>query len=393
MKQNHSNDLSAKTEKLFEKQTELFRTYSRRMHAAAVVSSVCFGLMIGAGAAFLAAFLCWLLGYGGLWLSVGLGAGAFAVSALLLYFLKFRPSQADIIRRIDSMGLEERAVTMAELCETETDMAKLQRADTTQKLHNVTKQQTKRTFPYFALGKAAAVMLAVSLVAGIGMPTVAALAEDGVLPSPGIADPDREQFITVSYLAEEGGEIEGEAEQILTAGEDAQPVVAVPEDGWVFVRWSDGVKTTQRSDYAVKADLIVNAIFEEIGDGTEGDFGDDPLDKEDDGDYDQNAPNPDDSNGAGAGGDSGNNGEGDGDGATGSGEGTGSGGQEGEGNGNGQGSGAGGGWSDNNQIIDGNTDYRDVLDQYLDLVMDLLENGGDIPPELLQFIEDYFGGL
>ena len=48
---------------------------------------------------------------------------------------------------------------------------------------------------------------------------------------------------------------------------------------------------------------------------------------------------------------------------------------------------------DNNQIIDGNTDYRDVLDQYLDLVMDLLENGGDIPPELLQFIEDYFGGL
>ena len=59
----------------------------------------------------------------------------------------------------------------------------------------------------------------------------------------------------------------------------------------------------------------------------------------------------------------------------------------------GGGSGAGGGWSDNNQIIDGNTDYRDVLDQYLDLVMDLLENGGDIPPELLQFIEDYFGGL
>ena len=225
------------------------------------------------------------------------------------------------------------------------------------------------------------------------MTTVTGLAASGAIPSPGIVSPDKEQFITVSYLVDEGGEIEGEEEQILTAGEDATPVVAVAEDGWAFVRWSDGNKSTQRTDLNVKADLIVTAIFEELGDGEDIDAGDDALDKDDEGDYDQNAPNPDESNGAGASGDAGDGGEGDGDGATGEGTGTGSGGQEGEGNGNGQGSGAGGGWSDNNQIIDGNTDYRDVLEQYLDMAKDILESGGELPPDLIQFIEDYFGGL
>ena len=80
---------------------------------------------------------------------------------------------------------------------------------------------------------------------------------------------------------------------------------------------------------------------------------------------------------------------------TGSGEGsgTGTGGQEGQGQGNGQGDGAGGAWSDSNWVIDGETDYRDVYEMYYDMAMDILNNGGEIPPELREFIEDYFGSL
>lgn len=393
MKKNHETTSSSLMEDLSRRQADLFAAYRRRMTAAAVISSACFALMIGATVAFLTALLSWLLDYNGVWLAVGLGLGSAALAGCLLFFLKFRPTQADVVRRIDSMGLEERTVTMVELRGVNSSMANLQRADTTQKLHAVTKEQTKRAFPYFAIGTAASVLLGVLLLLAVGMTTVTGLAASGAIPSPGIVSPDKEQFITVSYLVDEGGEIEGEEEQILTAGEDATPVVAVAEDGWAFVRWSDGNKSTQRTDLNVKADLIVTAIFEELGDGEDIDSGDDALDKDDEGDYDQNAPNPDESNGAGASGDAGDGGEGDGDGATGEGTGTGSGGQEGEGNGNGQGSGAGGGWSDNNQIIDGNTDYRDVLEQYLDMAMDILESGGELPPDLIQFIEDYFGGL
>ena len=176
------------------------------------------------------------------------------------------------------------------------------------------------------------------------------------------------------------------------SGENATPVVAVAEDGWIFVRWSDGGKTTQRTDYAVTADLVVTAIFEEIDEDGEGEE-DGSMSDDVEGDYDQNAPEADENDGAGNSGDAGDGGEGDGDGSTGEGSGQGSGGQEGEGNGDGQGEGAGGGWTDNNQIIDGSTDYRDVFETYYDLMLDILENGGTLPPELIEFIERYFGSL
>ena len=41
-----------------------------------------------------------------------------------------------------------------------------------------------------------------------------------------------------------------------------------------------------------------------------------------------------------------------------------------------------GGWSDNNQIIDGETDYRVVLEYYKEIAMDILNNSSNYPPEL-----------
>ena len=76
----------------------------------------------------------------------------------------------------------------------------------------------------------------------------------------------------------------------------------------------------------------------------------------------------------------------------GEGNGGGSGGEEGEGNGSGQGNGSGGGWSDSNNIIDGETPYRDVLEQYLEAMREQIANG-TLPQELIDFIESYFNGL
>lgn len=381
---------------------QIYRGYRKRMVVTAVISSVCYGLMAGGGAAFLTAFLCWLLGFHGVWAAVGVGLGAAVLCGGSLYFFKFRPERYDVLRTIDRMGLEERTVTSAELEGDMSPMAQLQRSDARSCLERVTGEQVKATFRPYTLRKPATVALACCLVFAVGMTTVNGLASAGILPSPDlVAGAEEAQFVAVTYLVEEGGEIvaaDGSGpeamvtDQILSPGEDAEPVVAVAEEGWAFVRWSDGNKLPERQDRNVVSDLTVTAIFEEIGEGEDDDF-DGALDDDKDGDYDENAPDATENGGSGSDGDAGDGGEGDGSGSQEEGSGSGDGGQEGEGNGQGQGDGAGGGWSDSNQIIDGNTDYKDVYDIYYEMAMEIIESGGELPPELADFIEGYLGGL
>ncbi len=371
---------------------QLIKKYKKRLNLSAVISSVCWALIAGGAAAFLLALVSFLLGADMLFVVIGVGAGVALLTGILLYMFKFRPTQRDVMRRIDKMGLEERAVTMYQFQDEDSVLARLQRDDAVKRIESVEKEKVKKTFPAFNLKKSTAVVLSIALVLSVSMTVVAGLSQAGIIPSPDIDGSSNEKFVEVSYVAEEGGEIMGETDQILTLGTDAAPVVAVAEDGWVFVRWSDGNRMTERTDTAIEQDLTVTAIFEEIGDGDDG-FIEDEGNGEQEGDYDPNVPESNESEGAGNQGEGGDGGEGDGDGSSGQGSGTGTGGQEGQGQGNGQGDGAGGAWSDSNWVIDGETDYRDVYEMYYDMAMDILNNGGEIPPELREFIEDYFGSL
>ena len=67
---------------------------------------------------------------------------------------------------------------------------------------------------------------------------------------------------TLTYSAGEGGSISGEATQTVTYGQSGTEVEAVPADGYKFLRWSDGLTTTKRTDSNVSADLSVTAEFE-----------------------------------------------------------------------------------------------------------------------------------
>lgn len=374
------------------KNDRMIEKYRDKLVKEAIVSSLGYGLIGGALVNFLTACVCWLFGYNGLWLCIGLGIGTFLLSAVLLYFFKFRPTEQGVLRRIDAMGLEERIVTMKELEQDDSYIARLQREDARQKESEVTSEQVKAAFPVFTWKAAAIACLVVSVLAGAGMTTVVGLTSAGVIPSPGLIDPDnpRDLPLAVSYLVEGGGEIEFLSEQLIEKGDDAEPVVAVAEDGWTFVEWSDGRKSPDRADKKIMEDLTVTARFEEVPDGGEDGDGD-PSGEEGEGDGANDIP--DASGGAGEGGSDGEGGEGNGNGGSGEGNGSGEGGQEGEGNGNGKGDGAGGGWSDGNQVIDGNTDYREILQIYYDMAMEILESGGELPPELKEFIEKYYGSL
>ena len=66
---------------------------------------------------------------------------------------------------------------------------------------------------------------------------------------------------TLSYVAGEGGTIEGITEQSVLAGDSGTAVTAVPNEGYAFMRWSDGVTTATRTDTDVAGNISVTAEF------------------------------------------------------------------------------------------------------------------------------------
>ena len=89
-----------------------------------------------------------------------------------------------------------------------------------------------------------------------------------------VLDPDDPQGVEVvayfsrgyslTYTAGEGGSIQGATIQSVLAGEDGTAVTAVPNEGYAFVRWSDGVTTATRTDTDINSDINVTAEFDII---------------------------------------------------------------------------------------------------------------------------------
>lgn len=65
----------------------------------------------------------------------------------------------------------------------------------------------------------------------------------------------------VTYTAGANGSISGSASQSVPHGGDAQTVTAIPDSGAIFIQWSDGVTTAQRTDTNVTAPLSLTAQF------------------------------------------------------------------------------------------------------------------------------------
>ena len=70
--------------------------------------------------------------------------------------------------------------------------------------------------------------------------------------------------LTLTYTAGTGGSITGETSQAVFYGESGTAVTAVPDEGYEFVRWSDGVKNNPRTDSNVKGNITVTAEFKII---------------------------------------------------------------------------------------------------------------------------------
>lgn len=66
----------------------------------------------------------------------------------------------------------------------------------------------------------------------------------------------------VVYAVEGHGKIEGVARQSVLFGARTEPVKAVPDDGYLFVRWSDNFQHPERSDVGLTDNATYTAIFD-----------------------------------------------------------------------------------------------------------------------------------
>lgn len=80
---------------------------------------------------------------------------------------------------------------------------------------------------------------------------------------------------TLTYTAGAGGSISGNSSQTVVSGGRGTQVMAVPNNGYRFINWSDGLLTASRTDTNVKSNISVTAIFAQVATGNlviNGDF-------------------------------------------------------------------------------------------------------------------------
>lgn len=336
-----------------EKQHGILSKYEQRLIMEGKLKALLLSLTIGFAAAFVIGAVSWYTGTNALLLCLGIVLGVALIGTPIFYLSIFRSSIESKAKRVDRMGLDERAITMVELENEDSIFARLQREDTRAQLEMIDVKQLEYKIPrtliswmvtVTVLGLAATVMCT---LAAMGYMKTGAQIIDPFLPKPPV------QYVYVEYIVEEGGHIEGNAFQEIILGENGTEVLAVAEDGWIFVGWNDGYGRPTRAESGVQHNVVMVAVFEPSGEAGEGEET--------------------------------NEGAGDPSGRPAPGENEGQGGQN-----NDQSSQSGSGkYQMANQVIDGETYYREVLEQYADMINEYLTSGEKIPENVRKIIETY----
>lgn len=339
---------------------KLLEKYYSRLAQESFLKSLLWGLVVGFSALLLSAIVCWYVGFKGVWVCIVLFVAATAIFTPIFYYCRFRPTIKQTAKRVDSLGLEERLLTMTELEGDTSYIAMKQREDAVQAMKKVNAKLIK-----FVFSVSLVVTLAVVGVFGTGMTTYAALSKvSGKELIRKVIDGPADEY-EVIYAINGGGRIIGTERQKVKAGEKAEPVMAVPDKNWVFAGWTDGYGNPLRYDTEITEDIIVYAIFEEMS-------GVDYFTVEDNADVDGRGQ-PGDDGGPSSPSDTipplseekdpSNNPDNDGE---------------------------GGKYEEKNQIIDGSTYYGDHYDAAYDEAIEDLMNNEDISDEDKEIIKDYF---
>lgn len=320
----------------------IFKKYRRKLAAEGFLKALLWGAVSGFAVNLIFVAVLFVTAVDLVWVSALTCVLIVAATTAALYFKKYRPTARSVAERVDKLGLEERLITMVELENDDSYIAMRQREDAKAALKSFQNKHLKIS----VLGRNVALAVSVAAVS-VFATTYTALSMAGAAPSFDeiVEGTEPPQYVELSYEAAEGGFVTGNIYQLLAAGEDGSEVMAVADDGYVFDKWSDGVATPARTDTEVAVSMQVTAEFLKIPE---------PGDEMPDDDFDMGQMEGEDF--------------------------------EMPGN-----LGVAGKYEDHNQVIDGNTYYRDVYEKYYEDALAILESGGVVPEELRQIIEAYFG--
>ena len=321
-----------------------FSKYYKRLALQGVVKALICGAIVGFAASIVSALAVVLINITYFWQPIPVSTGLIisvavfciftSVSTAVFYRLFFKPNTKQIAERVDRLGYDERFITMMELENDSSYIAMLQREDAKNKIKSIESKRLR--FSLFKVFKVP--LIAFALVAACFTLTVIGAAitvqtMDGWSPSEPRQGSNRggESFM-VSYGWVFGGFVYGENEQIILRGLSATTVVAVAHEGWIFLQWSDGVRSPERTDRNISRDMEVVAVFEPEGPPIPmPDDGDDPMDQEE--------------------------------------------------------------FRERNFIIDGEVYYRDVYWYFYEQAMRLLVEGREIPDWLRNIVQRYFAAI
>lgn len=146
---------------------DLFRQYYARLRRGGIVKSLLWGVAVGFLAAFVAALVTWMTYFDGFFLTIGVFVAVAAATALICYFRFFRPTAKDVARKVDSLGLEERMITMLELEKSDDYIALRQREDAQRSLQKLGMNKFK-----FGISLALVLVLSIGGVFALSMTTV-----------------------------------------------------------------------------------------------------------------------------------------------------------------------------------------------------------------------------
>ncbi len=343
---------------------EVLKKYRARLTKQAILKSVILGLLISFSALAVSGFVIWMTGYKKFWISFIVFGVVFIAATVLFYFLKYKPDEYYVARQIDALGLEERVVTMHEFKGKNDYIYERQRQDAVSKVSSVSEKLLKFTMPLALM-----IILPLVIILGTGTTVLSTLSAEGVIKSGEqiineAEDERNKRYFEVVYLVDGNGIIIDEEIQLVEAGKSANPVMAVAEDEWAFVMWSDGLDTPTRVDSNVFENMTITAYFAPAS-------GDSPFqgegNKDKEGDQDNGRPSDQ--------GQPGDEGDGPSDNAS----------------DNPGGTAGGGKYDPANQIIDGETYYGgDIYQEYYNQATDALSQDGSTDKGEKDYIEDYF---
>lgn len=252
-----------------------------------------------------------------------------------IFYLINLPNDYKLSKRIDTLGLKDRILTMNELKDDNSFIALKQREDACSFLQKIEASNIVNISKKHI--KISSLILSFYLI----LSTISIIGISHHFNNEEVYNP----YVEVYYSADNGGVVLGDTSQYIHIGEEATEVFAVANTGYVFDKWSDGSYDPYRKDENILSKQVIVAYFIKIDDSIDVPTDNDILDLDE-------YSNTNDGTG---------------------------------------GNGASGEYDDAaDNVIDGNINYKDLYEQYYNESLEIINSGGTVPEYLKDLIDYYY---